>query len=402
MACRQPARDSIPTVMARTTKKRKTPRRNKAPGAPQWGFDYGCPPNAMAVGGLDFTTLLTDAHIDGIAYGTGHSPELNEEVPAITLVAQDGDALAKAFSIFHNWTTSSDPDAVEMTFVFRDSRSYILGISPEPSRMEQRLLGYARTRQAISVSALWCKPIDSVHPMLLSFRDHYASARIAPYILDGATYFGPRTAIPHAASIQLREVSGLRPLLKFEVTFVNESEVAAGTIGWLASRIQSSPRPQASAGPNRPESNEISARRHRALSEHFPVTLERMRSSAEVQEMSRQLLGDGIEPWQVEQALCNLVLSMDLDKEHVKTRQQMRERIIATLDARFECADGSVLPLFGIDRIRSQVLADGNELLTHLKKKRKDDLSAMQSRLRSLRVSDGASVVMGKSPRKRR
>ena len=235
--------------MARKRKKQKKPRRNKAPRAPQWGFDYGCPPNAMAAGGLDFPTLLTDARIDGVAYRTRHSSELNEDVPAITLVAQDGEALAKAFSIFHNWTTSSDPDAVEVTVVFRDSRSYILGISPEPSRMEQRLLGYTRTRQAISCSALWCKPIDSLHPMLLSFRDHRASARIAPFILDGATYFGPRTAIPHAASIQLREVSGLRPLLKFEVTFVNESEVAAGTIGWLASRMQSSPRPQALAGP---------------------------------------------------------------------------------------------------------------------------------------------------------
>ena len=384
--------------MARKRKTRNTRKRNKAPRAPRWGFDYGCPPNAMAVGGLDLPSLLTDACIDGVAYEIRHSPELNQDVQAITLVAQDGDALAKAFSLFHNWTQSSDPDAVEITFVFKDSCSYILGISPEPSRMEQRLLGFNRTRQAISYSALWCKPIDSVHPMLLRFRDHYASTRIAPYILDGATYFGPRSAIPHAASIQLREISGLRPLLKFEVTFVHESEVAAGTIAWLAARMQSAASPQASARAKRPESNAISARRHRALSEHFPVTLERMRSSPEVQEMSRQLLGDGVELWQVEQALCNIVLGIELDKEHVKTRQQMRERIIEALNGRFECADGSVLPVFGIDRVRSQVLADGNELLAHLKKKGKDDLSAMQSRLRSLRVLDGSSVVIAKSP----
>ena len=386
--------------MARKKKKRKTLRRNRAPRAPQWGFDYGCPPNAMAVGGLDFPTLLTDAHIDGVAYGTRNSPELNEDVPAITLVAQDGDALAKAFSVFHNWAASSDPDAVAVTFVFRESHSYILGISPEPSRLAQRLLGFSRTRQSISWSALWCKPIDSVNPMLLSFRDHYASARIAPYILDGATYFGPRNAIPCAAPIQLHGVSGLRPLLKFEVTFVNENEVTPGTIGWLASRMQFPPNPQASAGHDRLDANEIAGRRHRALSEHFPVTLERIRRSVEVREVRLKLLGEGIEPWQVEQALCSLILGMAVEKEHIKTRQQMRERIIETLDARFECADGGVLPLFGIDEIRRQVLADGNELLTYLKKRRKDDLSAMQSRLRSLGLLDGASVVMAKSPRK--
>lgn len=269
--------------MARKKKKHKTRRRNRAPRAPQWGFDYGCPPNAVAVGGLDLPTLLTDARIDGVAYRTRYSPDLHEDVPAITLIAQDGDALAKAFSIFHNWAASSDPDAVALTFVFRDSRSYILGISPEPSRLEHRLLGFSRSRQAISRSALWCKPIDSVHPMLLNFRDHYTAARIAPYILDGATYFGPRNAIPRPASILPREISGLRPLLKFEVTFENESEVAPGTMGWLASRMQSSPNPQASTGQVRPDSNEIAGRRHRALSEHFPVTLERIRSSQKVQ-----------------------------------------------------------------------------------------------------------------------
>lgn len=91
-----------------------------------------------------------------------------------------------------------------------------------------------------------------------------------------------------------------------------------------------------------------------------------------------------------------------MDKEHFKTRQQMRRRITEALDARFECADRGVLPVFGIDRIRSQVLADGNELLTHLKKKPKDEISDLQSRLRSLGVLDGASVVMAMAKRTRK
>ena len=394
--CRPRGWVSLHSEMGRKRRKRKTTKHNRAPRALQWGFDYGCPPNVMAVGGLDFPTLLTEARVDAVAYDTQHSPELNEDVPAITLVAQDGDPLAKAFSIFHEWTTSSDSDAVELTFVLRDAGGYILGISPETSRLEQRCLGYDRTHQAISVSQLWCKQIDSTHPMLLSFRDHYASAHIAPYMLGGATYIGPRSAMPIARSVELHQVSGLRPLLKFEVTFVDECEIAPGTIGWLASHVQSSPNPQAPTRRDKPEPNDIATRRHRVLAQHFPVTLERMRISRKAQGIILELQREGIEPWQVEQALCNLILGVDLDKENVKTPQEMRERTNKALDERYERADGSTLPLFGIDQVRSQVLADGNELLAHVRAKRIDDLSSLQSRLRSRGLLDGRSVVVAK------
>ena len=319
---------------------------------------------------------------------------MDEQLPTISLVAQSGDALAKAFSIFHDWSTATDSDAVELTFVIRDAGGYLLVISPEPSRLEQRILGYDRTHRVISASHLWSKPIDSLNPRLLAFRDRYASARIAPYFLDGATYTGPQTAFRMVTPPDLHEVSGLEPLLKFEVTFVDESEADPGTIGRIVSNIESSPNRQSPVRPHKPSPSEIASLRVRALSCHFPVTLERMRTTRDIRDLVRDLQQEGINPWQVEQALCNLVLASDLNKKGVTTRRQMHERTTSALDTRYELADGSALPLFGIERVRSQVLADGNELLAHMKAERANDLSSLQARLRSLCLVESQSVVV--------
>ena len=69
--------------------------------------------------------------------------------PDISLVAQNGDELAKAFEAFNAWSRMTDPDSVEITFVFRNSGGYVLAISPEYSRLVRRCLGFDRTHQAI-------------------------------------------------------------------------------------------------------------------------------------------------------------------------------------------------------------------------------------------------------------
>ena len=382
------------TVMARKRKKRKNRTYSKTARAIHLAFDYGCLPTAMAVANLDFPTLLTEAQVDAVAYGTRHSKELNEEVPAISLVAQHAAPLAKAFSIFQDWSISSDSDAVELTFLLRDAGGYILVISPEPARMEQRCIGYNRTHQAVNTAAMWCKPIDTFNPILSRFKDHYTSVPIAPYIFTGETYTGPRSAFRRVSPAGLHEVSGLHALLKFEVTFVAEHEAIPGTIGWLAAKIESSSNIQ--TGPRRhiPTPDEISGCRLRTLSRHFPVTLERMRVSREIRDSIHDLQQEKIQPWQVEQAICNLVLESDLSSGKVRGRSEMHERIIEALDERYELADGSSLPPFDAERIRRQVLADGNELLSHMQAKRAQNLSSLQTSLQTLSLLESKSAAV--------
>ena len=385
--------------MGRKKKRRKKTKDNNKPHGPSGGFDYGCLPTALAVSSPEFPKLLTEAQVDAVAYGTRYSPELSRDLPTVSLVVQHVEPLVRAFSIFHDWTTFGDADAVELTFVLRDACGYVLVISPDPFRIEQRILGYDRTHQVFTASPMWCKSIDSLNPALLSFRDDYASARIAPYYLDGATYIGPRSALRIASPVDLRGVSGLQPLLKFEVKFVNENDAAPGTISRMALNLQTASKTQSPASRHKPSSNEIASRRIRALSCHFPVTLERIRTTREIGEEVRNLQREGIEPWQVEQALCNMVLASDINENGATTRRQMQDRIVRALDARYEVADGSCLPLFRIERIRNQVLADGNELLAFMNMDRIEDLSLLQARLRSVSLLECPSVVMGKQTR---
>jgi hypothetical protein len=123
------------------------------------GFDYGCPRYAMAVGTFGFPTHLRDAGIDGVAYGSVWFKELDQLIPTISLIGRHAEGLAKAFEEFNAWNKMTDPDSLELTFVFRKSGGYVLAISPEYSRLERRCLGFDRTFTPIATAATWFKSI---------------------------------------------------------------------------------------------------------------------------------------------------------------------------------------------------------------------------------------------------
>src|SRR5690606_22245584 len=111
---------------------------------------------------------------------------------------------------------------------FRTRGGYILSLSPELSRLERRCLGFDRAQSPIVFMVTWCKPIDTVHPLLRKLEE-YSRQPIAPFHLDGAVYPGPLVLPSDGSSCQIRPVPGLRPLLKFEVTFVDEENVQSNT-----------------------------------------------------------------------------------------------------------------------------------------------------------------------------
>lgn len=304
----------------------------------------------------------------------------------ISLVAQRGDALAKAFEEFNAWSKATDPDSVEITFVFRKSGGYVIAISAEPSRLERRCLGFDRTHKPMVFAPTWFKPIDSVHPVLLEFRKH-CSAPIAPFLFDGVEYSGPRSSLRDFSPSDLHQIPGLKPLLKFNVTFIDEDEVVPHTLGWLALNIGSSPISKSPKGPPKPEPDDIAKQRVKTLAYHFPVTLERMRQSFHVRDLMRRLVGKRVNAWQIEQALCNLVLSGETNRgaHFVGLSGRKADSIIlAALQSRYELASGEELPTFAEDLVCAQVVADGNALLRYLGKKSVYDLPANQAVLRSV------------------
>ena len=349
----------------------------------------------MALGSIEFPNLLTAASIDAVAYGSVRSEAVNQTVPVIALVAQHGDELAKAIEEFNAWSQMTDPDSVEITFVFRKDGGYVLAISPEGSRLQRRCLGFDRTHRGMNVAPIWIKPIKSIDPLLKQFRQ-YSSGPVAPFLFTGATYVGPQSVLTSSLQPELCPVRGLQPLLKFEVTFIDEEEVTPNSIAWLVLKAKSPQKPKSSKQPPKPEPDDIAKQRVKTLAHHFPVTLERIRRSLFVPILMLELTQKGVRPWQIEQALCNLVLSSEMGcGAHFcgLSASKAKSGIIQAISSRFELADGGDISTFDIEDVSVQVVADGNFLLRHFGKKRCSDLPGIQAALRSISAYEATTAV---------
>ncbi len=357
------------------------------------GFDFGCLPDAMAVGIYDFPAQLRNANIMGVAYGEAWSAELQRSVPMVSLVAQKSDPLIEAFSTFHSWAEASDPDALEMTFVFRKNGGYVLALGPEPLRLGRRCLGFDRVHRPLISLVTWFKPIESVQPILRELME-YKKEPISPFVVVCSQYPGNLPAFGASSAAHLQDIREIRPLLKFEATFVEESQVVPGTIAELA--IRSTPNGARREHDPAESAPEILERRSSILRFHFPVTLERLRVSHKVARIAEELESEGIAAWQVEQAACNLILGEGMG---CGTTYQglapgdVSERIVAELQARYEIADGRPLPEFGIEDVRAQIIADAATLLHHAGKQVPKDPLAIQSSLRSASLFEATTAV---------
>ena len=335
----------------------------------------------MALASLEFPRHLSAAAVDGVAYSSVWSEALNRTVPTISLIAKHEDELVKAFKEFNAWSQMTDPDSVEVTFVFRKSGGYVLAISPENSRLKRRCLGFDRTSRVMTGAATWFKPIDSVHLLLRRFRSD-CSTPIAPFVFDGVTYVGPQDVLTAASPPDVRTIRSLQPLLKFEVTFIDEDDVTPNSMGWHALKVGSRQESQSPTGPPKPDPGEVAKQRVKTLAHHFPVTLERIRRGLSVPRLMLRLAENGVRPWQIEQAFCNLVLSAEMGRgaHYIGLSARKAERgILQAIRSRHELADGSAIPTFAVEDVGTQVVADGNCLLRYLGKKSCRDLAGIQA-----------------------
>jgi hypothetical protein len=351
----------------------------------------------MALGSFGFVENLRKAEVIGVAYGAVPSEVLHARVPQITLIARHGLHLKEAFSEFNAWAEATDGDAVDLTIVFRTDGGYLLGLSPEPERMRRRCLGFDRTHEPTWMIALWCKPIDSVHPLLRQLQ-RYLGGFPAPLLFGGAEY-STLEGGPLASGAPLRAIEDLRPLLKFDVTFVEEDAIKPNTTPWLLFQVAtttSSPW----AEPTKDSSESPRARAQRralALRTHFPVTLERLRTDEGFGQLCKALRARNVRRWQVVQAACNLILaspSLAPEKPGERPDGKAREIVVERIQGRFETADGTALPGFSFDPLVEQILEDGQCLLTSVgNKRRRYDLASLQAALGSKGLLEGEDPI---------
>lgn len=350
----------------------------------------------MAIGSPSFPDYLSRANVVGVAYGWEKSDHLGSTVPAISLVARDEKARLQAFVEFNAWADATDGDALELTFVFKKDGTYLLAVSPELSRLTRRCLGYERTSRIIAMMPCWVKPIDSTHPMLRELRE-YVAGFPCPFLLSGVL-LPPLLLLSRAAAPPVRQIPGLKPLLKFEATFVEEDGVKVDSTAWVALQTASR-KPEIRSGREPPmlQPAGIGDTRAKMLRTHFPVTLERLRRTEWFQTICGELGKGEVRPWQVEQAVCNLLLSLALlGIPHFNGlgRQKLHRKAIDGLRARFECADGSQLPELPVDLVETQIVADVSALMRDQRKPSQiQDLQAAQAALAAAGLLDAPSAT---------
>ena len=192
-------------------------------------------------------------------------------------------------------------------------------------------------------------------------------------------------------------IPSLNPLLKFEITLVDEDEAMPRSMAWNVLRAASGDKPESlKSPPAKPEPDVIAKQRVKTLAQHFPVTLERIRRSSSVRSLMDDLAKNGIKPWQIEQAVCNLVLSVEMGRgAHFGglSARKAEIGIVQEIRSRYELADGGNLPTFSVEEVRTQVLADGNALLRKLGKKRFADLAGLQTALRTVSALEADMAV---------
>lgn len=345
------------------------------------GYDFAGAPLEMVVGAMTFIEQLGQANIVAIGYGESQHRAVAGVIPTINLVGTNAEALASAFKEFDRWGADEDGDAVDVAIVLVNSGGYRVVISPEPRRALIRLRGYDRGHRRLSLTGSYIKQFDTTSPALLELK-RYIAGFPSPVLIDGAWL---STLAPSPAVVDIRPIDGVSPLLKFELTIIDEAAVSPDSRSAVAlafDRESSNPTPKPQRASRLPRLEDVADSRAHALRTHFPMTLERLRQCDWLSGEAQNLMERGIEPWQIEQAACNLVLSQELTGQpHYGgfAPRLFEDRLFEAVSSRYEKADGGSITPQDAPTLGTQILADGAQLLRAAGRKgRVTDLASLQ------------------------
>jgi hypothetical protein len=377
-------------------KKKKQSTKSKPDKCGPWGFDYGISARAAAIGSPGFSQELTEANVIAVAYGSIYADEVHAVIPFLSLVGRNESPLQEAFKEFNAWADASDGDAVDVTIVFHKSSGYTIIIGPDTQKLVDRTLTHDAVFQPISFQVCWAKPIDTVSEPLKELRT-FLDVGIRPFKLSAATYSGLTS--PGAAMLDLvRPVRGVRDLLKFSIRFVDEG--AEQDKGWQSiarlTRNRKKRARQVKEKPAFPDPQDAFTSRANRLKTIFPVTLWRAETCTNFQSIIEELGKQGIRPWQVRQALCNVLLSREIGTLHFLgiSERDWPNVLTERLRRRYEFATGEIHPIknITIEEIVQQVRFDVIYLLTgYGVKDPPSDLASGQKQLNRLRLLDEPS-----------
>ena len=334
------------------------------------GFDYGIGVTAATVAPMDFNRNLIDADIVAVAYELDYSHKLKKQVPAITLVGRNEVPLKKAFEEFSDWASSTDADAIELTIVIKRDGGYRVCINPETDALYKRAFQYDTVLNPMTFQITWIKVFDTTSPYLTDLRKHLSAGTVRPFLLRPARFDGilldDRQALPGL----MEPIPHSEELLKFDLRFVDEG--SPYDLDWQRIALGGAgvERKQALAPRNIPKSI-VWNRRKESLKTLFPVTLWTSRSCDQAIALRWGAGKQGLQDWQIDQAICNLVVSREVANGKIYFQgcsgNDWPDRLWRALRNRFEMAGGdrAGFDQLTVENVVRQAIFDARVLLRH-------------------------------------
>lgn len=379
-------------------RKKKLGGTKRTPTQGPWGFDYGLSVRVVALGAFDFNQKLRDAEIIAVAYGTQYSRAFNAHIPAFTLVGRHEAPLRAAFDDFADWASVSDADAIDVTVIFQKSGGYRFVISADPESQMAHMLRNDEVAEPVSLQVSWIKQIDSVSKPLLDLRE-YLEKGIRPFILSAGVYVGAEKPKPGMAPTnQIKSITGIKDLLKFKISFLDEGSISPHDwhgIGLMSGRPEKKRR-SSERGPRLPPAGVLFSTREHRLKVLFPVTLWRAENTSHWKALCVASEQRGLRPWQVKQALCNVIVSREIGNGAIHfagiSKNEWPSALVTRLRQRYELADGKVRDyLITPDDILRQALLDSRQLLEEYGcKPSPKEFEAVQAALRKRNLLEGS------------
>jgi len=310
----------------------------------RWGFDYGLSSTVLSLSSFEFNENLNSADVIGVAYGLAFSTDLEIEVPTISLVARDEKSLRLAFEEFSQWAEYSDGDAIDLTIIFMKNGAYKLCVGPEHRALLKRTLQYDAVLSPIAMQISWVKHIDTTSQPLKELRAFLENG-LRPVMFTAATYKG--LALPGTTPVSdlLHTVNHNNELIKFNIRFIDEgSDVDNQWQEIILGSGKKKQRPKPRKAPP-PPAELIWNERVNRIKTLFPVTLWRSKITEPLLVVRQTVEQAGLLPWQIDQALCNIIISREIGSGIVHfegiDKKDWPGTLIEKLQSRFEISDGT-------------------------------------------------------------
>lgn len=342
------------------------------------GFDYGIRPNFMIFGDLEFTNLIHEGKVLGVAYGVLPYFGLLIEPPLVSLMFDDIEKGKECFRHFKKWTEGSDNDgdAVALSFIETDDGGYTFCIYPEYEKLINRCLpNYMRDEVRHLSAGLISFPTSVEHRS-----EHYEKfkqrTKDRPFVFCLSDRYG--------------KLFSDSAIIKRNISFYSEKNIPSNSPESANNAIKDKTRKEKDL-PQKLEFDlpeAVFERRNRRIKTFFPIIIEKLNYVKNFYDAQKNLILKGFADWQILQAACNIVVSYRMCNEvHFKAlpSNQGQFEILDYLLTHFENPANEFPPdkLFLIETLERQIQIDTKELLANFGLKH-EDLDLEQEKLQEI------------------